>query len=309
MSSREEFSSEDEIYSCGDSQDEEDSDVVSIDSEENECLPVLFNGSSRRPKTIDNYIAPDKLRNCVYRCQEFPHGVYINVYGEVCPDDRRSGIYQVKSNSSSNQKPEEPFVPDDVSTDDSYVDEPDETDSDEEHFPSDMESEINDVVFHKRKIHDEDAWSEDEEGTVCKKSKTSDYSSKSPDTHLLTKEEKQNEFLRDLKQAADDSDVHYSRYKNSKKRNLHVAKMLNSTNKLAEDWFKLKNTSGAAFVMAYESQLLIEEPKFSMVFHRKKQPNESVQANFNCVNFQVECSCSFSCGKMSRLVEHLNNHH
>jgi hypothetical protein len=56
-------------------------------------LPVLFNGTATRPKNIENYTAPERMRNTVYRCVEYPKGVYINNHGEVRPNHPKSGIY------------------------------------------------------------------------------------------------------------------------------------------------------------------------------------------------------------------------
>jgi len=57
-----------------------------------ELLPYLFNSSSRRKKDM-NSLFPH-LSNQIYRCREFPHGIYINEYGELCPQDQRTGIFK-----------------------------------------------------------------------------------------------------------------------------------------------------------------------------------------------------------------------
>ena len=49
-------------------------------------LPRLFNSSRKRKRSISSYIAPVHLRDTYYQCQEYPDGVYINRYGEVCPN-------------------------------------------------------------------------------------------------------------------------------------------------------------------------------------------------------------------------------
>lgn len=55
-------------------------------------LTKLFNCSARRKKDKDSLFT--HLSSRVHRCQEYPHGIYINQFGELCPDDKRSGIYQ-----------------------------------------------------------------------------------------------------------------------------------------------------------------------------------------------------------------------
>ena len=64
--------------------------------EYNCVLPRLFNSTRRRKRDISNFVAPDEMRNTVVRSIEFPNGVFINAYGEVKPDDPRSGVYQCK---------------------------------------------------------------------------------------------------------------------------------------------------------------------------------------------------------------------
>lgn len=49
-------------------------------------LPRLLNSSKKRKRSLSNYIAPVNLRNTIYQCQEFPDGVFINRYGEICPN-------------------------------------------------------------------------------------------------------------------------------------------------------------------------------------------------------------------------------
>lgn len=48
---------------------------------------------SRRQKSADSLFP--HLSDTLYRCKEYPHGVFINSYGQLCPDDKRSGLYQI----------------------------------------------------------------------------------------------------------------------------------------------------------------------------------------------------------------------
>lgn len=59
-------------------------------------LPVLFNSTRRRKK--DKYSLYPQLANKIYRCKEYPHGIYINSYGELREDDPRTGMYQIDDN-------------------------------------------------------------------------------------------------------------------------------------------------------------------------------------------------------------------
>lgn len=60
-------------------------------------LPRLFNSSKRRKITPQTYRAPECLRDSVYRCQEYPGGVYINKYGAVDPNQN---IFELEHDTS-----------------------------------------------------------------------------------------------------------------------------------------------------------------------------------------------------------------
>lgn len=76
--------------------DEEPAPIFLNGRESGEPLLSLYNSTSRRKKTIDNYVAPVELRDTVVRRKEYPNGVYIDKLGKVCPNDKRSGIYKLK---------------------------------------------------------------------------------------------------------------------------------------------------------------------------------------------------------------------
>lgn len=67
------------------------------ETDEPHALPVLLNSTARRRKTLETYIAPPHLRQTVLRCQEFPHGVYIDSFGIPRPDDPRSNTFWKRS--------------------------------------------------------------------------------------------------------------------------------------------------------------------------------------------------------------------
>jgi hypothetical protein len=56
-------------------------------------LPVLLNSTTSRKKTIDNYIAPEKLRGTTTRSKDFPSGIFVTSVGKLDPTDKRSNIY------------------------------------------------------------------------------------------------------------------------------------------------------------------------------------------------------------------------
>lgn len=69
-------------------------DIIWLTPEEFDIkqLTYLFGGSSKRRKDA-NSLFPH-LKDRIYRCREFPNGIYINKFGELCPQDSRSGVYQ-----------------------------------------------------------------------------------------------------------------------------------------------------------------------------------------------------------------------
>lgn len=69
-------------------------DIIWLTPEEFDVqqLTYLFGGSSKRRKD-QNSLFPH-LKDRIYRCREYPNGIYINKFGELCPNDQRSGVYQ-----------------------------------------------------------------------------------------------------------------------------------------------------------------------------------------------------------------------
>lgn len=55
---------------------------------------------SRRQKSTESLFP--HLSDTLYRCKEYPHGIYINSYGQLCPDDKRSGLYQIDERAAEN---------------------------------------------------------------------------------------------------------------------------------------------------------------------------------------------------------------
>jgi hypothetical protein len=73
----------DASVSYSDEEDNEFDDLTHLHDDASADLPKLFNGTRRRPVTPENYLAPDRMRGTVYRCREYPNGVYIDPMGRV----------------------------------------------------------------------------------------------------------------------------------------------------------------------------------------------------------------------------------
>ena len=352
-------------------------ETIWINENETDWLPVLLNSTARRKKTIDNYIAHQNLRHTVYRCKEYPSGVYINKYGEICPDDKRSGIYKVIRSSKQEYKDsgEDLFVPDDVDSDDNYQeDDESETDDEDELDPEDWEAVdvLEDIVSSKNKIdedpededpededhededpEDEDPEDEDPEDEESEDEESEDededhevdwYMNSDLETELKTNKNKSRErpecssqqpskkrkgvkpskliianhlsmsdsdkkdlYLRDLQSATEETEAHYSRCEASKKRHLMFSKLLDATQKLVEEWAKLKKGSGKGIKMTYESKLLLEEPEFEMTFKKSNCP--AIIVNFDCKRFNIRCQCVSTFNNISSYLKHMKKDH
>jgi hypothetical protein len=255
-------------------------------------LTTLLAGTSRRPKTISNFVAPEIMRDTVKRCKEFPGGVYINIYGEICPDDPRTGVYRMIAQGST--EGDHPFVSEDVSGDDesdiysseSSSDEDGETESEEE---------------------DDDDWKEYERPS--KKQKTSLGGLEISEVVPLTDEEKKSLFFTELQQASQDVESHYSSYSNSRKKNTYRLKLLHHTQTLIEEWnvFRKKKKT-TPFEMTYDSGVWCEEPYFEFSF-KKKNVKDYVKASIDCDKMIVRCQCSTTSNTMKTFLEHLKISH
>jgi hypothetical protein len=272
--------SNNEIYS--DDDDDTNYDTIII-QQSNEKLPILLNSSSRRKKTIETYIAPIQLRNTVYRCREFPKGVYINSFGEVCPNDSRSGVYQtdlntnVKSNCDSDDNNTDiDFDLKDESDFDN--DEDEDSEEEEEEEEEDEYSTENDYTDYENEEEDEDYGYEKEEYKPTKRKKQS----------LI---EESNNFIDSFKVTND-----------LKRKHIKLLKLKNETEKIYKKWKLIKNNK---FNMILSSNLFCSDPEVIFDFHLKTSKKNMIEANFNLVTKNIECECGNS--KHVSILDHYDH--
>jgi len=67
------------------------------EDDDNDALPPLMNSSKKRQRNMENFRAHPRMYGNTHRCKEFPHGVYIDEYGEIQPDHPRSNIFWKRS--------------------------------------------------------------------------------------------------------------------------------------------------------------------------------------------------------------------
>jgi hypothetical protein len=245
------------------------SEVVSSD------LPLLFNSSSRRKKTIDNYIAPISLRNNVYMCKEFPQGVFINKYGEVCPEDPRSNVYKIVDDKSDIK------VELSDGSDCDY-----ENEEDCEEYDEDEEEEYDD---------DDDDDYDEEEGEIFS-DEDDDYKPRKR-TKVASKSLKS---LNDSKAIIDS----FQSLVESKKTYITQLKLKDYTQALVKKWKKIPKN---VFKMKFESNLFVTNPTFHFEFNKKGQ--NSVNVILNCATKHLTCDCDFECVNVNEMHQHLVTDH
>ena len=191
-------------------------------------LPILLNSTSRRVKTLETYIAPRNLRGTVYHCVEFPDGVFINEYGEVCPDHELTGSCPAKHTEGTDLEDDEG---------DSVLDET-EYESEEEEEEEDVEDEGDEEFV----LEEEEEEEEEDE--------PSDQGEPASEDDLNV--ESVQEF--------------FSKCQESEHRARHRRKMLDLAQQLLDDWESIKE-SMKNFKFSYSSDLIVNEPRFSFKIH------------------------------------------
>ncbi len=288
-------SQHEDTESSYDSQDDDQSSEVSnsdgivylSSDDDDDELPVLLGGSSRRPKTIENYVAPPHLRDTVYRCREYPRGVYINPYGEICPNDHRSGRFQrrehndIDEGNAFHEVSRRRRSPQDEDQDDEWVATSDETDESEE---EDSDEEV-EAPGRKRKREQED---EEEEW------KELPHDEDTP----LTDEQKKALFMQDLQSAAGRTATMEAHLERTKHQTTNARKLNDQLGEYVEEWLKYASREARGVQMVYDSKFVTDQPSCSIQFVKKiKQDNGRVvpsvlaTGSMNCTTRKLECHC------------------
>lgn len=220
-------------------------------------LPILLNGTKRRRKTLQSLFL--HLADTVYRCQEFPHGVYINRYGEVLPEDKRSGIYQPAPPGSESPGP---ATDEDTGrqseTEDEFEADPDEQDEDDGYEDEDEDEE-------------EDGYGADEEERrvalpPAKRRKTThDEEHKIPEQKLLEEE-------------METIDRAVSVQKKFRDNRLRVRKWINEVEKAELVWRRQMKPLCSNVFLTYDSYLFTSDPGCTFVFRRDRSTGPIVPA-------------------------------
>jgi hypothetical protein len=246
-----------------------------------ENLPTLLNSTRRRKKTIETYIAPVHMRETVYRCQEFPNGVYIDRQGCIQPKHPKSGPpSQGKRKRTTSEAGQQRSKR-------SRVVEEDNENSEEEDFT------LEDLI--------ESGSSEDDDVGAPEDDDASDQS------EVAT-------LLSDLQQGTQACKNLYTQSLEAKRRHTKSMKLVRTTQDMVEEWFNIKKMKGRHLHMTYESSLLVEHPSFTFTFtslleKKAKEPTRTVTAALVCEDLTVRCQCGFVCETVTDLVAHLKQEH
>lgn len=306
-------------------------------------LPALLNSSATRKKTMDTLFL--SLRNRVYRCKEFPKGIFVNEFGELCPDDVKSGIYYCTEvpNSSPDVTADDEAVDNDPDIDndnDLNVDEADEywkqeemrvslkkttkrkrdpvSESDEEYNEKDVDYEESEDGSEYSEDDDEDDEDDYDDEEYCPKD---NKDTNEPTTKTLSTAEKKCLYLAELEVAAVETHrIHDNQIKKDKQY-LIIKKLLKKIEIWCDEWSLIRNDlwkrmksekkgpkpHNPTIRMSYDSFLTVKTPGCDFEF-RKPYSTKIITAKLDCDKSNIICECGESFSATSLLYTHISNH-
>lgn len=273
--------------------------VIWLDVDEyNVRLPTLFNSTRRRKKTIDSLFP--HLGNQVYRCKEFPQGVYISSEGEVLPDDERSGIYHLLENADDNENGEETedlaaYDPDDSEVD-NYDSVPDEINT----LWAQEELKHSKKSKRKRKRYEDD----DDEYVF---NPNEDYYEVDAGEDEEDEDEEDEEDEEDMAIFDDIGAKRYKQYEESKRERIRHQKLIRCLGDWEEAWGKLPLRRGIVYMKYYDPKFVCSTPSCNVCFQRPGCV--SVTTVMDCENLGLNCTCGIRFSDMELLYNHLMDVH
>jgi len=284
-------SMEDEFSDDADSSSGEEGVVYLSSDDDERKLPLLLGGSSRRPKTIQTYVAPPNIRDTVYRCQEFPAGVYINKYGEVCPADPRSGIFQKRKHVEA-----EDDVYREVRRPAKKGRKNDDDDDDWEGSESESSSDDSDDQESAEEKHSEGEveWQENATRT------------------MMTDEQKKDVFMRDLQSALERTDAMENHLQKSRQQTTNAQKLNDQLGVYEEEWTKFSKKKAKGIKFRYNPKFVSATPECQLSFAQRVRNEQGEwelkvlhEASMNCTTKQLQCKCNASFNSTVTLYDHL----
>lgn len=268
-------------------------DAVYFSSSEDEDLQVLLGGSSSRKRTIENYIAPEKMRDTVQRCVEYPRGIYIDRSGRMCPDDPRSGRYGKRSRDDDDVDEDDAFhevsrrhKKSDGDSDDEWYGETDTSDSDE----YEEEEEDEGPAKKKRRGIVEEEWKDDRDSD-------------------LTDEQKKQRFMDELHSAMERTREVEDQMKRSRKQVINAQNLNDQLGVYVEEWETSVKRDARGISLKYDSKFVTDTPSCHLKFVAKRSEPPLFEARMNCSTKLLECPCNQTFDSMRGLYSHLVDSH
>lgn len=174
--------------------------IVWLEEEDDEdVLPPLVMSTARRKRTLADFRAHPRMYGNTYRCKEFPHGVFIDEYGELQPDHPRSNIFWKKSEWLA-LHPEHATA---LTADDAPA--PQDDDDEEEEVDSDGDA-CDDDPARSSEDEDEQFWKQEEEKYIQEKKAKK---KKKPATKRKRKAEDESDYDPDGSEEEEEEDDDY----------------------------------------------------------------------------------------------------
>ena len=258
-------------------------------------LPLLLNGTARRKKTLDSLFP--HLANQIYRCREYPHGVYINEFGEVCPNDPRSGLYQIAEGDVCDEEADEDEDEDD---DRELVYEDDEEDEDDSETDSVLAYEDDESDAGGDSDWQQDAYDEEAE-----------YATERQNSPRCRKRKRCTEaYLQELKNTVETQARAAELQQQSRREPLLVSKRLKEIERMTACWSALKRQKPQV-LMNLDTALYATPPVCTFMFKKRNSAaKNTVFTEWRCETNQLVClACDTLCPNMPELHTHVCNTH
>lgn len=309
---------------------------------EDKSLPYLFGAPanpnsgrthSRRTKTAESLFP--HLKDTLYRCKEYPHGIYINSFGQLCPDDSRSGLYQIDETGEVEQV----VASEEDDDNDNVPDEVDET----------LEKEEKEILNRKRKLEEEeeeeydddesDEWTvEQEDEDDEEDDEDDDYEEDEPrpskkrkdditddefdgdDEQKLTQQQRKEAYLKALEDGVKEQERMNKIMDEKKKQRIKDQKNLAILDEWTEEWKNLRNRAfrkrraldrtakNDTIIMTYDAHILTTTNPGCDFEFSKPGTDRKITAKFDCDTATIRCQDSeeqFS--NMAKLYDYLES--
>lgn len=232
------------------------------------CLAKLLNGTTRRPQTVQSYIAPPQLRGTVHPCLEWPNGVYINIYGKIEPDHHLTGTFNGDIQTDDDDEEEVLSGTDEEEGEGLYSDD-EVAEGDDEYIPSDasesdVESEVEEMVS-------EDQKDENDLGTEAERA---------------------------------DMERLFQKAQQMKQERMYQNMQIDLAQGILDEWEQLKDREFKNYQLIYKSQIVSANPFFYFRIQDASTVFCEVQMDMGRLDFVCSTCTHFRFKSLADLVSH-----